>query len=249
MNQIKHPHGNLKSFILKSVKNFLQKLIRFFVNFFCKLDINDEIIISSATHAPWKKDKSFDEFYKIIKEFTLLDQARSYTLWQCAKNLQNVNGQTIDVGCLMGGAGFIMSKKNKKGNTYLFDSFAGFKKNDGLHKKDVFYYEKIDVVKKNIKKLNLKNTYVYKGYFPKKIKVKINKVKLCHIDVNTYEDTKLVFYYINKKIIKGGIIVFDDFGIWGVDGIKKFIYTIEKKFKDKYHFIKNYMGQCILIRK
>ena len=91
MNQIKHPYGNLKSFILKSVKNFLQKLIRFFVNFFCKLDINDEIIISSATHAPWKKDKSFNEFYKIIKEFTLLDSARSYTLWQCAKNLQNVN--------------------------------------------------------------------------------------------------------------------------------------------------------------
>ena len=28
----------------------------------------------------------------------------------------------------MGGAGFIMSKINSKGNTYLFDSFSGFKK-------------------------------------------------------------------------------------------------------------------------
>ncbi len=249
MNQIKHPYGNTRSFILKSLKKFLQKFIRFFVNFFCKLDSYDEIIISSATHAPWKKDKSFNQFYKITKNFTLLDPARSYTLWQCSKNLQNINGQIIDVGCLMGGAGFIMSKKNKKGNTYLFDSFSGFKRDDGLHKKDIFYYDEIDSVKKNIKKLNLKNTFVFKAYFPKKIKVKVNRVKLCHIDVNTYNDTKLVFNFIDKKIIKGGMIVFDDFGIWGVDGIQKFIYMIEKKFEKKYYFIKNYMGQCILIKK
>ena len=50
-------------------------------------------------------------------------------------------------------------------------------------------------------------------------------------------------------MIKGGIIIFDDFGIWGVDGIKKIVYEIEKKYCYKYYFIKNYMGQCILIKK
>ena len=249
MKNIKHPHGNFRSFTLKFIKNSIEKLTRFLVNLICKLDDNDEIIISTATHAPWKKDKNFNQFYQKVKKFTLLDPSRSYTLWQCAQSLRNINGQTIDVGCLMGGAGFIMSKKNKRGNTYLFDSFSGFKKDDGLHLKDVFYYDEIDTVKKNIKKLNLKNTYVFKSYFPKKIKIKVNKVKLCHIDVNTFNDTKLVFNYINKKIIKGGIIIFDDFGIWGVDGIKKFIYIIEKKFEKEYYFIKNYMGQCILIKK
>ena len=64
-----------------------------------------------------------------------------------------------------------------------------------------------------------------------------------------YEDTKKIFSYIEKKIVKGGIIVFDDFGIWGVDGIKKFIYEIEKIYRNKFYFIKNYMGQCILIKK
>ena len=48
----------------------------------------------------------------------------------------------------MGGAGFLMSKKNKKGNTYLFDTFSGFKRDDGLHKKDIFYYDEIETVKK-----------------------------------------------------------------------------------------------------
>ena len=249
MKKIKHPHGNIRSFSLKFVKNFIEKLTRFLVNFICKLDDNDEIIISTATHAPWKKDKNFSAFYEKIKPYTLLDPARSYTLWQCSKNLKNIKGKILDIGCLMGGAGFIMSKANQKGNTYLFDSFSGFKKDDGLHKKDIFYYDDINLVKKNIKKLKLKQTDVFSTYFPKNLKIKINKIKLCHIDVNTYSDTKKIFNYVHAKVIKGGIIIFDDFGIWGVDGIKKFIYIIEKKYSTKYHFIKNYMGQCILIKK
>ena len=249
MKKIKHPYGNIKSFLLKFLKNLIEKILKFFVNFICRLDNNDEIIISSATHAPWKKDKKFNIFFHKIKHLTLLDSARSYTLWQCSKNLRNINGQILDIGCLMGGAGFIMSKINSKGNTYLFDSFSGFRKNDGLHKKDVFVYDDISLIKKNIKKLKIKKINIFKAYFPKNINIKINRVKLCHIDVNTYYDTKKIFNFLKKKIIKGGIVIFDDFGIWGVNGIKKFIYEIEKKYFENYYFIKNYMGQCILIKK
>ena len=249
MKNIKHPYGNKKSFLLKFIKNLIQTLVKFFVNFFCKLEINDEIIISSATHAPWKKDKKFFEFYQKVRQFSLLDFPRAYTLWQCSKNVKNQNGMILDIGCLMGGSGFLMSKINKSGKVYLFDSFAGFKKDDGLHKKEVFFYDDIRFVKKNIKKLKLKNTKVFKTYFPKNLKVKIENIKLCHIDVNTYTDTKIIFNYVDKKIKKGGIIIFDDFGIWGVDGIKKFIYKIKNNLQNRYFFIKNYMGQCILIKK
>ena len=82
-------------------------------------------------------------------------------------------------------------------------------------------------------------------YFPKNLKIKINKIKLCHIDVNTYSDTKKIFNFVHTKVIKGGIIIFDDFGIWG-GWYKKFIYKMSKIFK--ISFYQNYMGQCILIR-
>jgi len=249
MNKIKHPHGNIRSFLFKFFKNLIEKSLKFFISFICKIDEYDEIIISPATHSPWKKDKEFKIFYNKIKDLTLLDAPRSYTLWQCTKNLENVNGQILDIGCLMGGSGFLMSKKNKKGKTFLFDSFSGFKKDDGLHKKDIFNYKDINFVKKNILKLKLRNTFVFKAYFPKKIQPKIQRVKLCHIDVNTYYDTKKVFNFIKNKVIKGGFVIFDDFGIWGVDGIKKFVYEIEKKNSINFYFLKNYMGQCILIRK
>ena len=249
MNHIKHPYGNTKISITKFLKRYLISLIKFFTGIFFKLDKFDEIIISSAVHAPWLKDKEFLDFFKTVKELTLLDEPRAYTLWQCSKNLENSKGDILDIGCLLGGAGFLMSKANKKGSTLLFDTFSGFKQDDGLHKKETFYFDDVSFVKKKIKRLKLKKISVYKCYFPKKLTISINKIKLCHIDVNTFKDTKNIFEFVDKKIINGGIIIFDDFGIWGVDGIKNYIYEIQPKFKKKYLFIKNYMGQCILIKK
>ena len=75
------------------------------------------------------------------------------------------------------------------------------------------------------------------------------KLKLCHIDVNTYKSTKKTFEFVSKRMIKGGIIVFDDYGIYGADSIKKFVNQIYNNYKSKFFFIKNFQGQCILIKK
>ncbi len=48
---------------------------------------------------------------------------------------------------------------------------------------------------------------------------------------------------------KNGIIIFDDYGIFGTDSIKKFIKEIKKNYSKKYIFLYNFMGQCILIKK
>ena len=114
MSNIQHPHGNFRSFFLKFFKNFLTNCVTFFVSFLCKLGKNDQIIISSAVYCPWKEDKDFCNFYKKIENLTLLDLPRAYTLWSAAKNLKNNNGDILDLGCLQGGSGFLMSKQNLK---------------------------------------------------------------------------------------------------------------------------------------
>ena len=103
-----------------------------------------------------KKIKIFKVFMVKFKNFTLLDKPRAYTLWQLSKNLSGQEGIILDIGCLLGGSGFLMSKVNKKNETHLFDSFSGFEKDDGLHKKEVFYYDDINSVKKNVKKIKTK---------------------------------------------------------------------------------------------
>ena len=76
----------------------------------------------------------------------------------------------LDADCLLGGVGFLMNKANQNGNTYLFDTFAGLKKDDRLHKKKIFYFENILFVKNNIKKLKLNKISVHKSHFPRKLK-------------------------------------------------------------------------------
>jgi len=249
--KIYHVHGNKKIFFIKNCAKILNYLILLILSFFLKINRSkNEIIISSAFHAPWKEDQNFYSFYKKINNLTLLDTKRLYTLWYLTRDLRNINSNILDIGCMQGGAGFLMSRINKKGYTYLFDTFEGFLEEEEFHKKNHFIYKDIESVKKNIKKLSLKNTKVYKCKFPNDLSssFKKKKFKICHLDVNTYKSTKRSFEFVKKKMIKGGIIIFDDYGIYGVDGIKKFINEIARKNKKDFSFIYNFMGQCILIK-
>tara|TARA_A100001015_G_scaffold210138_1_gene235440 strand:+ start:1599 stop:2357 length:759 start_codon:yes stop_codon:yes gene_type:complete len=252
MKDYKHPLGNIKIRFIKFTANAMGRIILFILSFFLKINKKkSEIIISSAIYAPWKDDIEFKIFSEKIILDTLLDLKRLYTLWNFSKSLKNKNGNILDIGCLKGGAGFVMSKINKKGNTYLIDTFDGLIENENYHKKEHFVFGDVEFVENRIKLLNLKNTKVIKGRFPKgAVKyIKGERFKLCHIDVNTYNSTKSAFNYVKNKIIKDGIIIFDDYGIYSTDGVKKFVDYISKKYSNEFTFINNYMGQCILIKK
>ena len=252
MSDYLHPLGNNKISIVKFFAKALSSISLFFLSFLFKIDKNkNEIIISSAFYAPWKDDKDFFHFYNEIKDCTLLDDKRLYTLWFFSKSLNNLKSNILDIGCLKGGAGYAMAKANGRGKTYLIDTFTGLVENENYHKKEHFVFEDIGFVKNKIKSLRLKNTKVIKANFPKGVNksFKTKKFKLCHIDVNTYNATKFSFEFIEKKIVKNGVIVFDDYGIHSTKGVKKYVDFIMKKYRNEFSFINNYMGQCILIKR
>ena len=249
---IYHPIGNKKIYLIKKCRELLNGIILFFLSLILKINRDkSEIIISTSFYAPWKDDLNFYFFFNKIKDLTLLDNKRLYTLWYLCRNLKNVNGDIFDIGCLQGGAGFLMSKANTKGKTYLFDTFEGFLEEEQFHKKKHFIYKNLNVVKENVSKFKLKNTKVIKCRFPNGLNSKIKKrrIKICHLDVNTYKSTHKSFEFIKNRIVKGGVIVFDDYGIYGADSIKKFVNKISNKYKKNFTFIYNFMGQCILIKK
>ena len=128
-----------------------------------------------------------------------------------SKNIRFNPGIILDLGCLKGGAGFLMAKINKNGKVYCYDTFSGFPNYDKFYKKDHFVYYDIDQVKDDAKKLKLKNIGIIKSFFPKNLKENIKLIKLCHIDVNTLSFTQDAFYFVNSRMAKGGIIVFDDY--------------------------------------
>ena len=249
--KIRHPHGNLKIAFIKAIASFFSRLVLLILKFFLDIDTkNNEIIISRATYAPWKIDNKFLKIYSKLKLLTLLDEKRFFTIYTILQQLKNINADILDLGCMRGGVGMMMSKINLNGNTYLIDTFSGFKEEEKYHKKDIFVFTSISEIEKNIKKLNLKKVYILKQKFPNTSKLKnIKKLKLCHIDVNTYRSTKKSYNYVKKKLIKGGIIIFDDYGIFGVEQVTKFVNEIKLRDRKYFYFISNYMGQCILIKK
>jgi len=249
--KIRHPHGNVKIAFIKGIANFISKSILLVLKFFLDIDTkSNEIIISRATYAPWKIEDQFIKIYSQLKFLTLLDEKRFFTIYSILQQLKYINGDILDLGCMRGGVGMMMSKINLKGNTYLIDTFSGFQEEEKYHKKNIFVFTGIAELEENIKKFKLKKIKILKQKFPDKKKLKnIKTLKLCHIDVNTYRSTKNSYNYVKKKLIKGGFIVFDDYGIFGVEKVTKFVNEIKLKDKKKFHFIDNYMGQCILIKK
>ncbi len=249
---INHPYGNLKINILKIFKKVIELSIRFFLSLFYNFNNNQKIIISSAVYAPWIEDKSFFNLYSSLKDLTLVDEARAFTLWHSSQSLKYTKGHIFDIGCMKGGAGILMSvaNKNKSSKTFFIDTFEGFAQTVGDHKKnETFVYKNTDELKRNIKNYNINNFKILKSRFPKNFNFK-GKIKLCHLDINVFKDTVKSFIEIDKYLIKGGIVVFDDYGIFKVNDIINAIKNlIKKKYDKKYHIIYNYMGQCIMIKK
>lgn len=250
--KINHVHGNLRIKIIKLSSYLLSKILFIGFKLFCpniEYKSND-ILISRATYAPWKMNRDYEKYYQKIKDLTLLDHPRLFTFYYLCSQVKNINAEILDIGCMKGGVGILLSSNNNKGRTVLIDTFDGFLDKEDLHSGEVFKYKGMEELKLTIKKLKLKNTFVYKKYFPKNVNdIKIRKIKLCHIDVNTYHSTKKSFDYVKNKIVKNGYIVFDDYGMYGVEKVTDLINKILKKDSQKFTFIFNYFGQCILVKK
>ena len=173
--KIYHPIGNLKISIIKNCAKFLNFLIFSILSLFLKLNTKkNEIIISTALSAPWKEDETFSSFYEKIKELTLLDTKRLYTLWYLSKDLKNINANIIDIGCMQGGAGLAMSKINNKGQLLTKTKIRTKKRN-----KNVLVLSRSHISDK--KKLSEMKDFMFKKFKANKIIQSGSSIKLCYI--------------------------------------------------------------------
>jgi O-methyltransferase len=200
--------------------------------------IRHEIIVSNATYSPWGNDQLFLKTYNIIKNNTLVDIYRCYALWDFLMQNNDVQGHILEIGVWKGGTGCLLAKaasmKLPDYKVYLVDTFEGVVKagsEDTNYKGGEHADTNKEVVLQLIEKLHLSNTKVLEGIFPDDINFNElnieNQVKLCHIDVDTYQSAKDIFEYIWPHIIKGGAVIFDDYGFWGCEGVTKLVNQIK----------------------
>ncbi len=214
-----------------------------------------ESILPGATYAPWLLDYTFNEVYQTIKNNTLVDKYRCYELWQLVAQTAKLRGVLIEVGVWRGGSGALIAKKAKlegiKDAVYLCDTFKGITKagvNDAVYKGGEHADTSEKIVEIVISKLNLDNTKLLTGIFPNETSKLITETefRFCHIDVDVYQSAKDSVDWLWPKLVIGGLIVFDDYGWEGCDGVTKFVN--EERNKQDRLIIYNLNGHAIMIK-
>ena len=214
-----------------------------------------EAVLPVATYAPWLSDHSFNETYKVIKDYTLVDKYRCYELWQLVAETAKLRGALIEVGAWRGGSGALIAKKTKlvgiKDNVYLCDTFKGVVKAgvyDSSYKGGEYADTSKETVEEVIHKLKLDNTKLLVGIFPDQTSEMVtdNKFRFCHIDVDVYESAKDIVDWLWSRLVIGGVIVFDDYGFKGCEGVTHFV-NEERNKKDRV-IIHNLNGHAIIVK-
>ncbi len=213
--------------------------------------VHHQQVIPFATYAPWEGDAVFKELYSIVKENTLVDIYRCYELWDLVRDLKNIEGDILEVGVWRGGTGAVLCKASEgtKTKVYLADTFTGVVKateEDTVYRGGEHSDTSDQIVIDLLTKLNATNYQVLKGIFPDDFpSVKIEKIKLCHIDVDTYQSAKDIFDYAWPKVEVGGAVIFDDYGFWTCEGVTKYFNALDIPNGRKIH---NLNGHGIIIK-
>ena len=209
-------------------------------------------IIPYATYAPWEGDEEFKKIFSIIKDNTLVDIYRCYELWNLVHDLNSIEGDILEVGVWRGGTAAILckaSEKDTKTKVYLADTFTGVVKateEDTVYRGGEHSDTSDKIVLDLLTKVNATNYKILKGIFPDDFpEVKINKIKLCHIDVDTFMSAKEVFDYCWNNLSVGGAVIFDDYGFWTCEGVTKYFNALELPNGRKIY---NLNGHGIIIK-
>ena len=72
------------------------------------------------------------------------------------------------------------------------------------------------------------------------------KIKFCHIDVDVYEGAKEITEWLWDRLVVGGIIIYDDFGFSGTQGVTNFVEN-ERQKTDRL-VLHNLNGHGIIIK-
>ena len=220
-------------------------------------NINYEEVKPWATYAPWNCDKDFLSAYEIIKNNTLIDKYRCFELWSLIKQCAKLkSGSIIEIGVWRGGSGALIAKQAKNccisEPVYLCDTFTGVVKsggNDPFIKDNVLSDTSIKIVEELVfQEMQLNNIHILKGVFPEESfqLIKNEIFRFCHIDVDAYKSARDITEWIWDKIVPGGIIVYDDYGFDGTDGITKYVEE-QIPYKDRLMF-HNLNGHAIIIK-
>jgi O-methyltransferase len=213
------------------------------------------IIIPESSLSPWRSDEAFRETLAKIEPFTLVDEMRLYELWRFAAELATVPGDILEVGVWRGGSGCLVASQSARSGSdatvYLCDTFSGVVKAgdpDPIYEGGEHGDTSVALVRELAASMGLDNVKILVGTFPDESgdAVEAHRFKLVHLDVDVYEGTKDAATWVWPRLVQGGVIVVDDYGGDGMDGVRHAV----DEFADQSscRMVHNLNGHAVLVK-
>lgn len=212
----------------------MKKLI---INLICKrFNFDKSNIYMLRSNHKDSKDIAFKELFnqREFQDNSLLDYSRAYFIYQWLQNLENISGSIAECGSYQGGTAYLIAKSiNHNTNIHIFDTFEGMPNlisEHDSHKAGDLADTSFEKVKELLTPFS--NLQIHQGLFSDCFKG-INKdeeFKLVHCDADIYESVMDTHEFFYPKLVKGGVIIYDDYGWATTKGAQKAVLDF---YKDK----------------
>lgn len=243
---------------MKSIKEFIKKVAILFSiktqkNIYVKDLLKKQSIIAEATN---EENLIMDVCSKYSMNPKIRMWALIQSIKYLVKN--EIFGDIVETGVFKGGNLILIKKildlynPNSMIKIYGYDTFEGMTK-PGKNDKDIFgenplnfwtknanknynswCYSSIEEVKKNFNIETSNNTFslkLIKGKVEETLLKKENlpeKISLLRLDTDWYESSKIELEILYPRLVKGGVLIIDDYGHW--QGVKK---SVDEYFLNK----------------
>ncbi len=216
-----------------------------------------QAIVPLASYAPWNLDSAFIKIYEQCRTHTLVDIYRCYDLWSAAGEAAKLErGDLLEVGVWRGGTGALIAAQSAQripsARVFLCDTFTGVVKTgaqDTIYKDGMHADTSAEIVEQLLARLGLKNAVVLKGIFPEETAARVQDrvFRFCHIDVDVYQSSKDICEWLWPRLVSGGLVVFDDYGMRGTEGVQRFVN--EWRGREDLIFFYNLNGHAVFVKR
>jgi hypothetical protein len=179
-------------------------------------------------------------------------------IFQAIDITKKLEGDYVEIGTYLGASARAalryMKKSGIKRNSYFLDVYEGFTYDEAKDSQDSFWYgthtdtsvQKVREYLKNYPEANIIKSNIITQKLPDIIK----RICVCNIDVDMYEAVKVALYKVKDMIVKGGIIIAEDYGHTPLlIGAQKAIREFIQEYPDEFISLYFPSGQLFLIKK
>lgn len=190
-----------------------------------------------------------------------LRRQRYYTLSYLVRSVAAVPGDLCEIGCYRGLSAYLAAslvrEAGKQARFHVCDSFEGLSELAAVDRSPIKaldmseqrqkYACSLETVQSNLREFDFLE--FHKGWVPEPFPALADKT-FCyvHIDVDLYQPTRDCFDFFYPRLVRNGVMVFDDYGTLRFPGAKK---AIDEGIAgvDDAAFVAMPSGQAFLFRR